>query len=76
MIKEKKLLFSLTKKDFEVQTFFAAMLYDTDGFSYVTLGIYNTRPLADERCLKYSEEHKLDLSNFSVEEKHIDEDWK
>jgi len=60
-------------------TFFAAILYDTDGFTYgcdLTLGIYSTRNLADERCLKYSEEHNEDLSNFSVEEKHIDEDWK
>ena len=39
---------------------FVAIFYDTDGYTYgceLVLGVYRTRPEADERCLKWVEEH-------------------
>ena len=48
---------------------FIVTYYDTDGFTYGctnVLGAYKTRAEADERCLRYSEEHRLALENFDV----------
>lgn len=59
-------------------TLYAAMYYDTDGFTYGcenTLGIYDSRAKADERLLQWCEEHKRDLDQAHVDERQLNEAW-
>ncbi len=57
---------------------YAAVWYDTDGFTYgcdTVLGVYSTRALADARCLLHSEETKQSLDNYESREFEVDSDW-
>jgi hypothetical protein len=55
-----------------------AIFYDTDGCTYGTdiiLGVYQTRPEADESILRWVEKHRPnELNNASVEERDFG-DW-
>lgn len=57
--------------------FWFAVLNDTDGYTYsceILLGMYETKAEADERCLKWCEEHKRNLEDFESVERGLG-DW-